>query len=48
MRVWLALLAFLALTAARDPILVPDISQHEIAVRQGFTGTESQAGGLPT
>lgn len=40
MRVLLALLALLALTGARDPILVPDISQHEIEVRQGFTGTE--------
>jgi uncharacterized protein (TIGR02186 family) len=27
-------------TAARDPILVPEISQHEIVVRQGFTGAE--------
>jgi len=25
-------------TAARDPILVPEISQHEVVVRQGFTG----------
>ncbi|MBL8657282.1 MAG: TIGR02186 family protein [Altererythrobacter sp.] len=24
----------------RDPILVPEVSQHEIEVRQGFTGTE--------
>lgn len=24
----------------RDPILVPEISQHQISVRQGFTGTE--------
>jgi uncharacterized protein (TIGR02186 family) len=39
-RVLLALLAFLALTAQRDPILVPEVSQHEIRVRQGFTGTE--------
>lgn len=39
-RVFLALLAFLALTAQRDPILVPEVSQHEIQVRQGFTGTE--------
>ncbi|MBC2663893.1 TIGR02186 family protein [Novosphingobium flavum] len=28
------------LGAARDPILVPEISQHEVEVRQGFTGTE--------
>lgn len=39
-RVALALLAFLALVGARDPILVPEVSQHEIQVRQGFTGTE--------
>jgi len=39
-RVLLALLAFLALTAQRDPILVPEVSQHEIEVRQGFIGTE--------
>jgi uncharacterized protein (TIGR02186 family) len=36
----LAMLAFLALTAQRDPILVPEVSQHEIQVRQGFIGTE--------
>ena len=40
MRVVLALLAFLFLTAAREPILVPEISQHEVQVRQGFTGAE--------
>ena len=28
------------LGGARDPILVPEVSQHEIQVRQGFTGTE--------
>lgn len=39
-RVALAFLAFFALTAQRDPILVPEVSQHEIEVRQGFTGTE--------
>jgi uncharacterized protein (TIGR02186 family) len=39
-RVALALLAFLALVGARDPILVPEVSQHEIQVRQGFVGTE--------
>ncbi|WP_305098135.1 TIGR02186 family protein [Croceibacterium aestuarii] len=39
-RAALALLAFFALTAQRDPILVPEVSQHEIEVRQGFTGTE--------
>ena len=36
----LALVAFFALTGARDPILVPEVSQHEVQVRQGFTGTE--------
>ena len=36
----LVLLAFVTLTAARDPILVPEVSQHEVRVRQGFTGTE--------
>lgn len=25
---------------ARDPILVPEISQHQVSVRQGFTGTQ--------
>jgi uncharacterized protein (TIGR02186 family) len=39
-RILLACLAFVALTAQRDPILVPEVSQHEIQVRQGFTGTE--------
>lgn len=44
MRAWrAALLAFMALpllTGARDPILVPEVSQHEVQLRQGFTGTE--------
>lgn len=40
MRALLALLALLMLGGARDPILVPEVSQHEIQVRQGFTGTE--------
>ena len=39
-RTLLALLAFFALTAQREPILVPEVSQHEIQVRQGFIGTE--------
>ncbi len=34
------MLALFLLTAERDPILVPEISQHEIQVRQGFTGAE--------
>ena len=40
MRFFLALILLLTLGAARDPILVPEVSQHEIQVRQGFTGTE--------
>lgn len=39
-RILLALLALFALSAQREPILVPEVSQHEIQVRQGFTGTE--------
>ena len=30
----------LLLMGQRDPVLVPEVSQHEIEVRQGFTGTE--------
>lgn len=40
MKLLLAFLALLLLTGARDPILVPEISQHEVQVRQGFRGTE--------
>ena len=40
MRVLLALLCLLLLSGARDPILVPEVSQHEVQVRQGFRGTE--------
>ncbi len=40
MKVLLAILALFALTGARDPILVPEVSQHKIELRQGFTGTE--------
>ena len=29
-----------SLAQGRDPILVPEISQHDVQVRQGFTGTE--------
>ncbi|RZK02367.1 MAG: hypothetical protein EOO76_07210 [Novosphingobium sp.] len=36
----LALFALVLLTGARDPILVPEVSQHTVEVRQGFTGTE--------
>jgi uncharacterized protein (TIGR02186 family) len=39
-RAVLAVLAMLVLMGARDPILVPEISQHEIQVRQGFTGAQ--------
>ncbi len=34
-----ALLAMLLLTGARDPILVPDVSQHQIEIRHDFNGT---------
>lgn len=40
MRLVVVLAAFFALTAQRDPVLVPEVSQHEVQVRQGFTGTE--------
>ena len=40
MRLLFALVALVLLTGARDPILVPEVSQHEIRLRQGFTGTE--------
>jgi uncharacterized protein (TIGR02186 family) len=36
----LALASLLMLTGARDPILVPEVSQHTVEVRRGFTGTE--------
>ena len=43
-RIALALLCLLALPAQtggeRDPVLVPEVSQKEVQVRQGFTGTE--------
>jgi len=31
---------WVALGGARDPILVPEVSQHDVVVRQGFTGTQ--------
>lgn len=40
MRVLFALLALLLLSGQSEPILVPEVSQHEVQVRQGFTGTE--------
>jgi uncharacterized protein (TIGR02186 family) len=39
-RILAAAFCVLALTGMRDPILVPDVSQREIQVRQDFTGTE--------
>jgi uncharacterized protein (TIGR02186 family) len=36
----LAAAAGLLLVGARDPILVPEVSQHEVQLRQGFNGTE--------
>lgn len=40
MRIILALSALVLLVGARDPILVPEVSQHEVRLRQGFTGTQ--------
>ena len=40
MKRWIMPIALLLLTAARDPILVPEVSQHEVQVRQGFRGAE--------
>ena len=40
MRAFLLLLASLFLMGQRDPVLVPEVSQHDVQVRQGFTGTE--------
>lgn len=40
MKAWFLLFAALFLSAQTDPILVPEVSQHEVRVRQGFTGTE--------
>lgn len=34
------MLALVFLGGAREPILVPEVSQHEVRLRQGFTGTE--------
>lgn len=38
-RIALLLLALVALSAQRDPVLVPEVSQHKIELQQGFTGT---------
>ena len=40
MRVALLLIAALFLMGQRDPVLVPEVSQHEVQVRQGFVGQE--------
>lgn len=44
MKAWgssiLAMLFLILLTGARDPILVPEVSQHKVDLQQGFTGTE--------
>ena len=40
MKALFALFAALFLMAQTDPILVPEVSQHEVRVRQGFIGTE--------
>ena len=39
-RALLLLACFVLLGGAREPVLVPEISQHEIQVRQGFTGAD--------
>jgi uncharacterized protein (TIGR02186 family) len=39
-RALLLLLFAFVVMGQRDPILVPEVSQHEVRVRQGFTGTE--------
>lgn len=40
MRRLFALLFLVMLIGATDPILVPEVSQHEVEVRQGFVGTD--------
>lgn len=40
MRAAILLVFALMLMGQRDPVLVPEVSQHEVEVRQGFTGTE--------
>lgn len=39
-RLALLIACLLFLQGQRDPILVPEVSQHEVQVQQGFTGTE--------
>lgn len=40
MRCAFLLIILVLLGGAREPVLVPEISQHEIQVRQGFTGAD--------
>ena len=40
MRALFLMVCFLSLSAQRDPILVPEVSQHEVQVQQGFVGQE--------
>ncbi|MEP2736976.1 MAG: TIGR02186 family protein [Erythrobacter sp.] len=40
MRIAFLILAALLLSGQRDAILVPEVSQSEVQVRQGFTGTQ--------
>ena len=40
MRAMFLIIAAVMLSAQSDPVLVPEVSQHEVQVRQGFTGTE--------
>lgn len=39
-RLFLVIVFAVLTMAQRDPVLVPEVSQHEIEVRQGFIGTE--------
>ncbi len=39
-RLLLLLAALFMLSAQSEPILVPEVSQHDVQVRQGFVGTE--------
>lgn len=39
-RLLLLFACLVLLPAQRDPVLVPEVSQHEVHVRQGFTGAE--------
>lgn len=40
MRLLFLILAAVLVSGQRDPVLVPEVSQHEVQVRQGFTGAE--------